>query len=191
MKKLIDDFNQKLQTLDNEDLLEWNRLEFIPSDPKALATLSAQRVLPQELIDFLEHFGALQSCQFQDAWQTLKIFSAEELQQRQTGVVTFIDAYWGGRPELAECFSAEEIARLNEQYQVFGLRYVDDNVHDYLMFDQHGHFGHLPFDQDDCANALEILKNSLGSSALSLSLTDLVRTQLEMMLTALEQEQQW
>lgn len=191
MKKLVDDFNQKLQTFDNEDLLEWNRLEFTPSDPKALATLAAQRVLPQELIDFLAHFGALQSCQFQDAWQTLKIFSAQELQQQQTGVVTFIDAYWGGRPELAEFFSAEEIARLNEQYQVFGLRYVDDNVHDYLMFDQHGQFGHLPFDQDDCANALEILKNSLGSSALSLSLTDLVRTQLEMMLTALEQEQQW
>jgi hypothetical protein len=57
MKKLVDDFNQKLQTFDNEDLLEWNRLEFTPSDPKALATLAAQRVLPQELIDFLEHFS--------------------------------------------------------------------------------------------------------------------------------------
>lgn len=187
MKKLIDDFNQKLQNLGNEDLLEWNRLEFIPNEPKALAALTIKAIFPDELIDFFEQFGALQSCQFQDAWQTLIIFSAQELQPRQTGVVTFIDAYWGGRPEFAEFFSAEEIARLDQQYQVFGLRYVDDNVHDYLIFDPNGH---LFFDQDDCANTLEILKDSLKSSALSSSLTELLREQMEMMLTALEQEQQ-
>lgn len=188
--KIVDEFNEKLKQIVDEDQRVWHQLSFAPPDShENIAALRTKINIPNELANFLLQQGALQSNAFADAWQTLHLFPAHQLVKMQTGLVTFIDSYWGGRPEFAEFLSTEQIRQLNEKYHVFGLTYIDDNVHDYFFFDQQGKFGHLSFDQDDCEPAMETLKMLLISSNLTLSLEQLLQAQLEAMLEAIQTEQ--
>ncbi|MBL8512549.1 MAG: hypothetical protein JNJ55_01050, partial [Betaproteobacteria bacterium] len=57
------------------------------------------------------------------------------------GLPAFIDFQWGGRPELAEGLSAAESTHLNAVTVVFGLRYINDNEHEYFFFDRAGRIG--------------------------------------------------
>lgn len=178
--KGISEFNEKLKSLVDEDSFDWQRIVFsTPENEEQIATLREKVVIPEELKVFFLKYGSFKSNAFGDAWQTVQLFSIQELIDMPLGIVDFIDYYWGGRPEFAAYFSIANITRLNQQYQIFGLKYVDDNVHDYWFFDQQGNFGHLLFDQDDCEYAMEMLKELLISSNLSFSLEELLESQLE------------
>jgi hypothetical protein len=184
--KLIDEFNEKLKALVDEDSFDWQRVIFsTPETEENIATLREKVIIPEELAAFFLKYGAFKSNAFGDAWQTVQLFSVQELLDMPLGIIDFIDYYWGGRPEFADYFSSEEITHLNQQYKIFGLKYVDDNVHDYWFFDQHGKCGNLPFDQDDCEPAMEILKELLISSNLTLSLEELLTAQFESILEEL------
>lgn len=181
--KIIDEFNEKLKALVEEEHFDWQRVVFaMPETEESIAQLKEKVFLPEELTAFLLKYGAFESNGFADAWQTVQLFSVQELINRPLGIIEFIDYYWGGRPEFADHFSSDQIATLNQQYKVFGLKYVDDNVHDYWFFDQKGKFGNLTFDQDDCEYAMKILKELLISSSLTLSLEELLNAQLESIL---------
>ena len=188
--QMIDKFNEKLKQIVDEEQVTWYQLSCAPPDShENIIALQAKINLPNELADFLSQSGALKSYAFADTWQTVQLFSANQLLEMQTGLVEFIDDYWGGRPEFAAFFSTEQIKQLNEKYHVFGLTYIDDNGHNYFFFDQQGKFGHLPFDQDDCEPTMTTLNRLLISSNLELSLEELLQTQLDAMLNAIQAEQ--
>lgn len=184
--EIVNQFNEKLKALVDEDTFESQYVVFSdPDNEETLAQLKEKAAIPESLAAFLLQYGACKSNWFGDAWQTVQLFSAQELLDMPLEIIDFIDYYWGGRPEFVEYFSAEEIAQLNQQYKVFGLRYIDDNVHDYWVFDQYGKFGNLTFDQDDCEYAMDMLKELLISSNFMLSLEELLIAQFESILEEL------
>jgi len=184
--RLIDEFNEKLKALVDEDSFDWQRIVFsTPEIEESISKLREKVIIPEELAAFFLKYGAFKSNGFGDAWQTVQLFSVQELIDIPLGIVDFIDYYWGGRPEFADYFSSEEMTQLSQQYKIFGLKYVDDNVHDYWFFDRYEKFGNLPFDQDDCEPAMDILKELLISSNLTLSLEELLNAQFESILEEL------
>lgn len=163
MTDWVAEFNQRLAGLPEEfeDEREWHRLEWreraTEAQLRALESRSGFPV-PAALRDLLLQAGPLQSVAFADSWETIQLAAADELLSMSNGLPAFIDAYWGGRPELEKGLSTDEIARLNSSTVVFGLRYLNDNEHEYFFYDRSGRFGTLFLDQDDLTPALEELR---------------------------------
>jgi hypothetical protein len=189
--KILDEFAQFLARFDDEDLQQEYQIEFsTPDSPDDIARLT-QRIgmpVPESHGNLLLTSGVFHHAHFGDTWQTLRLYSAKEMLDRQCGVVDAIKEIWGGRPELDAALTAEQIAKLNAEYVVFGYRYVDDNVHDYLFFDRRGGFYHLLFDQDDTADAEDTLRALAGQASASVSLEALLKTQFDGISKVIEED---
>ncbi len=118
--------------------------------------------LPPALRDLYLEGGAFAHVHFANAWQTLRIDPVRSHLASlplESGLVAFIHSTWGGREELAESLDDFYVETVNANYTVFGWRYIDDNVHDYLYFDRNGLFGNFRFDQDEASHNLCRLRN--------------------------------
>ncbi len=164
MTNRLDEFNAYLDEIDDEDIVDGLRIEFSGVfNDATIESLSAiyAASLPEEFLKFLSAVGPAVSESMGDTWNTLDIFAHERFHQRRNGLLEYIDQLWGGRPEIADTFSQDQIEALNTQYAVIGWCYIDDNVHEYLFFDREGGFHRLLFDQDDPNDALQWLRTSL------------------------------
>lgn len=178
--KLIDDFNDEIQRL-QEEIADNHRFEYkekdLPDNIKALQQkINIQ--IPGDLENLLIRDGAFYHQNFGDVWQTLEIYSAVEMLSNTAGLLDFIEYAWGGRDDLLAHFNSDEQQQLNLECIVVGYRYVDDNVHDYLYFSKPGHFGHLLFDQDSQKTAISELRAILRNNGTRYSFDELIRQQL-------------
>ncbi len=181
MKSLID-FNLYLQSIDDPDTSE----ELQASFPGPMSTVDIQQVeaaigcpLPLPLRDFLIETGPFISTHFGDAWNTIKIFDIETMLTSPVGIIDHIDWHWGGRPELADALSIEQMATLNARYKVFGMRCIDDNEYDYLFFDaDRGFFHSLPLNQDNMDASITWLLGSVSTSPVGITLVELIQHQI-------------
>ena len=180
MKALID-FNAYLQSLDDSDVSDDLEVSF----PGPMSMAAIQRVeavigcpLPQSLRDFLAQTGPFISGHFGDFWNTIKVFDSETMLESPSGIIDHIDWQWGGRPELADALTIEQMATLNARYKVFGTRCIDDNRYDYLFFSVDGGFYSLPLDQDDMDACIAWLLGSISASPVGRSLAELIEQQL-------------
>ncbi len=183
MKALID-FNTYLQSLDDSELSDELEVSF----PGPMSMAAIQRVeavigcpLPQSLRDFLSQTGPFISTHFGDVWNTIKVFDSETMLESPSGIVDHIDWHWGGRPELADALTIEQIATLNARYKVFGTRCIDENCYDYLFFSVDGGFYSLLLDQDDMDACIAWLLGGISISPVGESLTELIEQQLSAM----------
>jgi hypothetical protein len=188
--KALDDFNLFLDGVADPLVATHHRFEHKPADAEAALEAVARRAgmpLPPALAHLLATEGAFHNPWFGDVWQTLRLDSAAELLERRTGLATFIDDVWAGRPELHEWFGAEALSQIDAQTFVFGFRYEDDNVHDYLYFDRRGRFDHLYFDQDSPRVARSHLTSILREPGPGVTLEELLASQLEIMMMAIQE----
>lgn len=130
-----------------------------------------QQKFPQELKTIYETIGSFSlgglewnrlSLIPQKKWERLLNNKMGYLEYPGFGILEGIQAYWGGRPEIQEIYSAEEIAAINKKYFIFGTYVHDDNFVSYLFFTDRGEFSFIDFDQDgyyDEVNDLESLRN--------------------------------
>jgi hypothetical protein len=130
-----------------------------------------QATLPDELKGLYLTNGAFNHDCFADAWNTIDIYSVERLLRQLNnpnnkvsqypfgmGLVAFMDALWDGRKEFVGRISDKVRGTINSNFFVFGYRYVDDNVHDYLYFDRLGAYGNFLFDQDKAGHNIRRLE---------------------------------
>jgi hypothetical protein len=189
--KILEEFAQFLAHVDDEDLRQEYQIEFsAPDSPDDIVRL-VQRIgmpVPESYAALLLASGAFHHARFGDTWQTLRLYSAKEMLDRHCGVVDAIKEIWGGRPELDDALTAEQIVKLNAEYVVFGYRHVDDNVHDYLFFDRRGGFYHLLFDQDDTADAEDAMRALAGQASTRVSLEALLKTQFDGISEVIEED---
>lgn len=68
--------------------------------------------------------------------------------QRWQGFFAAVEEIWGGREDLLQELGAQEVQRLNREFVLFGMRFIDDNVHVYYAFDRLGLCYRILFDQD-------------------------------------------
>ena len=90
------------------------------------------------------------------------------------GLINYIDYAWGGRPEFEEYYQEKHRDYLNKNYFVFGMRYHDDNVHEYLYFDREGMFGSIVFDQDEFSQVQKQLNPLLKKSTANETLDQVI-----------------
>jgi hypothetical protein len=189
--KMIDDFHKFIARLDDEDLAAEYQIVFVAPDPAADVARLAQRIgmpVAQSYADLLSTKGAFHHAHYGDTWQTLRFYSAQEMLDCRNGLVDFIDDIWSGRPELEDALTSASIAKLNAEYIVFGYRYQDDNVHDYLFFDRHGDFHHLLFDQDDTTEAEKMLNKLAQQTVAGISFEALLNAQFDSISKAIEED---
>lgn len=189
--KEVAEFLLALNQCDNSDIACNHHISF--SSPATVADLSILDTglpipCPDDLKQLLTTSGAFASDSFGDVWNTIKIYSCQELGNRSVGLVDFINDEWGGRPEILEHLSPKEISSLNTDFVVFGYRYIDDDTHDYLYFDRSGRFHHLYFNQDAAQENITVLKKIQHQSTESVSLASLISKQFSEMLAGLDDE---
>lgn len=185
----LDEFNAYLETIDDEDIVDGVNIEFRGAlDDASIEWLRAAYgvPLPEEFQQFLRAVGPSVSESMGDTWNTLQLFADERFHQRRVGIVSYIDESWGGRPEIADHFSPDQIDTLNAQYAAIGLCYIDDNVHEYLFFDGNGGFHRLQFDQDDPDDALQWLRACLSKPPIGMSFDAMLQAVLEDMRSRIE-----
>jgi hypothetical protein len=188
---MIDNFHTFIARFDDEDLTAEYQIVFEAPDPAADVARLAQRIgmpVAQSYADLLSTKGAFRHAHYGDTWQTLRLYSAQEMLDCRNGLVDFIDDIWGGRPEFEDALTSASIAKLNAEYIVFGYRYQDDNVHDYLFFDRHGGFHHLQFDQDDTTEAEEMLNKLTQQTVAGISFEALLNAQFDIISKAIEED---
>lgn len=78
----------------------------------------------------------------------ISIMGGWQHDRQPTGLINYIDWVWGGRPEFEEFYKEQELAYINNNYFALGVRYQDDNTHDYIFFDRFGRFGTIMMNQD-------------------------------------------
>lgn len=161
---------------------EGNHFELLfakPDSPEQIAQLESLIgvSLPPALKALYLTTGAFKHVHYGNVGDTIRIDSVEyqlELFTRPQnkvgpypytlGLVGFIHAMWSGREEFVDSLDVWTEQTVNANYFVFGERYIDDNVDDYLYFDRNGLFGNFRFDQDQAAvniNRLDNLANIL------------------------------
>jgi hypothetical protein len=184
-------FNQFLEELDNEEASEDFQLRHVAADDAAAVAAIETKIgfsLPKELRELYLKNGAIRTADYGDVWQTLKLDSANEMLEQHCGLCAHIDWVWGGRPELAEELTANQIKQLDTDYIVFGSRYEDDNVHDYFFFDRLGRMDDLRLDQDDMSHAFEKFELLLAGTSRNLLLEELLAEQLALMREVIEED---
>lgn len=97
---------------------------------------------PDELRAFLENVGVWHHASFGE--RRLVVLPPREW----LGLVRGVEAAWGGRGDVVAALGPEEVARLNGEYVLFGYHVLDDNAHQYFVFDRQGGFDAVPFHQD-------------------------------------------
>lgn len=102
--------------------------------------------LPLELRDFAFANGVFAIGTFETKLAVLEHWDEEQI--AKPGLVNFIDYCWGGRPEFEEFYKPQHIEHIDQYFFAFGVRYIDDNCHEYLFFDKEGNFGAIYMDQD-------------------------------------------
>ncbi|MCP5159199.1 MAG: hypothetical protein H6975_07215 [Gammaproteobacteria bacterium] len=190
--KQIDEFQEFLAKFKDEDIVEQHGFSFKHPDTQDVIERLKNRIsipIPIDLENLLLTEGAFYHLYFADLWQTLQLYSAEELlNNRPLGLLEVIDYEWGGRPELQDWFTEDAASRLNNENIVFGYRYEDDNVHDYFFFNSLGCFDHLYFDQDSMESArLKLYTLSQGPGS-RISLDELLKNQLDILIKTIEEE---
>lgn len=180
MKALIE-FKSWLQSLDNSDMT--GELEVSFAGPMTMAEIrrieaAIECTLPQSLRDALIETGPFISTHFADVWNTIKFVDNDTMLNAPTGIIDHIDWHWGGRPELADALTIEQMATLNARYRVFGARCIDDNRYDYLFFSVDCGFYNLLLDQDDIHSGIAWLLDSISTAPGGRSLAELIDQQL-------------
>lgn len=191
MTDWVTEFNRRLASLPPEfdEEQEWHRLEWRERATEGpLRTLESRSgfPVPMALRDLLLKQGPFQSVGFADSWQTIQLAGSDELLTMSNGLPAFIDAYWGGRPELSAGLTPSELAALNASTVVFGLRYLNDNEHDYFFYDRAGRFGTLLLDQDDLEPAIEELRRIGRNESEGETLAALLERQMTLMIDGLK-----
>ncbi len=102
--------------------------------------------LPDQLRDFALNYGVFGIGTFETKLAILEHWDEEQI--AKPGLVNFIDYCWGGRPEFEEFYKPQHIEHIDQNFFAFGVRYIDDNCHEYLFFDKEGNFGTIFMDQD-------------------------------------------
>ncbi|OPZ90690.1 MAG: hypothetical protein BWY75_00628 [bacterium ADurb.Bin425] len=102
--------------------------------------------LPDQLRDFALNYGVFGIGTFESKLAILEHWDEEQI--AKPGLVNFIDYCWGGRPEFEEFYKPQHIEHIDQNFFAFGVRYIDDNCHEYLFFDKEGNFGTIFMDQD-------------------------------------------
>lgn len=186
--KQIDDFHDSLQEcLEDEADIETYTFSLKPADSKTVIDgIESQSgfALPEGLKTLLTTDGAFHHEAFGMAWNVIRLYSAQEIYDRLShfGLVSFIDNEWGGRPEINRIFAEEETQKLNDQFLVWGYRYVDDNEHDYYVIDRAGQVMHVLFNQDDWEDVETNLRALLDGTAEQYDFEEFVEEQLELVL---------
>jgi hypothetical protein len=184
VKQIVEDFQRAIGAE-----TEFREVIFLPPsaghDILALEEKAGVPV-PAELARLYRETGAFRDKFFGDDWQTIYLFSPAELAGQPLGLASFIDFVWGGRPELVQWLSSEQRHRLDTSYAVFGYRYENDNVHDYLYFDAGGGFGHFHFNQDSSSRMGEALRALAQNGGGGMSLELLLTKQFEIILGSLD-----
>ena len=192
ISRSIESFRVFLSRLPNQVAAGRHRFEFRPRDtPQSLRALAGHLgfPVPMSLAALLTETGAFHNPEFADVWQTIELYSTAELLQRPTGLVAAIEHDWGDRPELRWWFGAAARSRIDGQTAVFGMRYEDDDVHDYLYFDSRGRFDHVYFDQDSPESARAKLESILKGKEPGLGLADLLDAQPAAMRAAIAKDE--
>jgi hypothetical protein len=187
----IESFRVFLSRLPNKVAAAHHRLELRPRDtPQSLQALAGRLgfPVPPSLAALLTEIGAFYNPDYADVWQTIELYPTAQLLHGPTGLVSAIEHDWGERPELPQWFNADARSRIDKQTAVFGIRYEDDDTHDYLYFDSRGRFDHLYFDQDDPQPPHAKLNSILSGKAPGQTLSDLLDDQLAAMRTAIAKE---
>lgn len=148
----------KLASTRISNLEEYNALE------------RGEKVSPEDLKKYEESFGTIPGDMKQFFLQhgTFKIgdrkmFAMWNFFNRENkGLTNAIDSAWGGRPEFEEYYEQDQLAKLNDNYFVFGVEFLDDdNKQDYYYFDKNEKFGIVHFDQDYFDEAQECYFNPM------------------------------
>lgn len=112
---------------------------------------------PDELRAFLESVGVWRHESFGE--QLLRVLPPREW----LGLMRGVEAAWGGRGDVVAALGPEETARLNAEYVLFGYHVLDDNTHQYFVFDRRGGFDAVPFHQDSYdEDFLPFVRQGLG-----------------------------
>lgn len=159
----------------NEDLAEWFAVEedSSPFPMNKLEEFEKENGMPYPpaLKKFAAEYGPF-SAGSEHSVSIMHYWDKEK--NPSSGLVKYIDGAWGGRPEFEEFCKAEHIEYLNKNYVVFGMRYIDDNCHEYAYFDREGNFGTIFFDQDGFEYFQRELNPMLKKSTASLTFDQVV-----------------
>ncbi len=189
--KILEAFNDFLLDLNDEEAIDWYSLKHVEPDVESdVLKLELQLgfPLPQQLRDLYLMEGAIRTKEYGDVWQTLKLEPVKSMLGENRGLCAYIDHIWGGRPELVDELSSEQITKLNASYIVFGSRYEDDNVHEYFFFDRKGRIDTLRLDQDDMSGAFEKFDALLSDESRDVSLEALLAEQLDAIRATIEED---
>lgn len=137
-------------------------------------------IIPKDLKDFYQIIGGVKSDSLNEN-NCIDIFPVNYLLDkldateswskiRSLGILDMILFSWGNdRYEILE-LDNEMIEYLNSQYTSFGWFRTDDNLESatYLYFDKKGHFGSIPYHQDDFDDLLTCYLTPLMTQSLAI-----------------------
>lgn len=171
----INTFFQETEKLrDHEELkgyFVFEKAPFLSYEALSLFESRIHQKIPHELKSVYETVGSFSLGGFewnrlslvpQKRWEKLLNNKMGYLEYPGFGILEGIQASWGGRPEIQETFTGEEIAEINRKYFIFGTFVHDDNFVSYLFFTDRGEFSYIDFDQDGYykeVNSLESLRS--------------------------------
>lgn len=189
--KILATFNDFLIELGDDEASDWYSLVHSEPDTESDVVAFERRIgfrLPRELRELYVKDGAIRTNEYGDVWQTLRLDPLKSMLEESRGLCAYIDRMWGGRPELVDELSSDQISALNADYVVFGSRYEDDNVHEYFFFHRSGRIDSLRLDQDDMSDAFEKFGTLLENKMRDLSLEALLNEQLDLIQTTIEED---
>lgn len=173
------------------------------SSPESITQLEtrAQVVLPKDLKDFYQKIGSIQSNSLNEN-NSIDLFSVSYMLEklddtdhwskiRSLGILDMILFNWGNdREEILE-LSSKMTEYLNSQYISFGSFRTDDNLESatYLYYDTNGHFGSIPYHQDDFDDLFtNYLKPMMKQSPATQSFQELIAESLDIIIELKKEE---